>query len=115
MIHFNPEDEKRGLIRVDSEKGKQLGLTSDRSTEDSYLWLDGDTLWLSMLISKQEHKGHVHKIMKKAVAKGYNLGCVPVSARMEHILRKFGFEQKDDFWYYNNKAVKRTLESPCKT
>ena len=102
MIHFTAEQEKLGLIRTDSEKGKLFGLTSDRFTDDSYLWLEGDTLWLSMLISLKEHRGYVLNILTKAKAKGYNIACCPVSERMKMILSRFGFEIREDCWYYNN-------------
>lgn len=102
MIHFTAEQEKLGLIRVDSEKGKQLGLTSDRFTEDSYLWLEGDTLWLSQLISKKEHQGYVLNILKTAKAKGYDMLCLPVSERMKMILSRFGFVILEDCWFYKN-------------
>lgn len=102
MIHFTAEQEKLGLIRVDSEKGKQLGLTSDRFTEDSYLWLEGNTLWLSLLTSKKEHQGYVLNIMNNAKAAGYDMLCYPVSVRMEMILSRFGFVITEDGWLYKN-------------
>jgi hypothetical protein len=102
MIHFNKEQDKLGLIRVDSEKGKQLGLTSDRFTEDSYLWLEGNTLWLSLLTSKKEHKGYVLNIMNKAKAAGYDMLCYPVSVRMKMILSRFGFVITEEGWLYKN-------------
>lgn len=102
MIHFNPEDEKRGLIRVDSEKGKQLGLTSDRFTEDSYLWLEGNTLYLSLLTSKKEHQGYVLNIMNKAKTMGYDMICCPVSERMKMILSRFGFLIDEQGWSFKN-------------
>ena len=102
MIHFNKEQDKHGLIRVDSKKGKRLGLTSDRFTEDSYLWLEGDTLWLSLLISKKEHQGYVLNILNTARAKGYDIACRPVSVRMKMILSRFGFVITEDGWLYKN-------------
>lgn len=102
MIHFTAEQEKRGLIRVDSEKGKQLGLTSDRFTEDSYLWLEGNTLWLSLLTGKKEHQGYVLNILNNAKAKGYDMACCPVSVRMQMILSRFGFVIREDGWFYKN-------------
>jgi hypothetical protein len=102
MIHFTAEQEKRGLIRVDSEKGKQLGLTSDRFTEDSYLWLEGNTLWLSLLTSKKEHQGYVLNIMNNAKAAGYDMLCYSVSVRMNMILSRFGFVITEIGWLYKN-------------
>lgn len=102
MIHFTAEQEKLGLIRVDSEKGKQLGLTSDRFTEDSYLWLEGNTLHLSLLTSKKEHQGYVLNIMNNAKAAGYDMDCWPISVRMKIILLRFGFVITEDGWFYKN-------------
>jgi hypothetical protein len=102
MIHFTAEQEKLGLIRVDSEKGKQLGLTSDRFTEDSYLWLEGNTLWLSLLTSKKEHQGYVLNIMNNAKAAGYDMLSYPVSERLKMILSRFGFVITENGWFYKN-------------
>ena len=105
MIHFTAEQEKLGLIRVDSEKGKQLGLTSDRFTKDSYLWLEGNTLWLSLLTSKKEHQGYVLNILNNAKNMGYDMVCCPVSIRMCMILSRFGFLITGIDWLYKNEKL----------
>ena len=102
MIHFTAEQEKLGLIRVDSKKGKQLGLTSDRFTEDSYLWLEGNMLHLSLLTSKKEHQGYVLNILNSAKAAGYDMLCYPISVRMKMILSRFGFVITEEGWLYKN-------------
>ena len=102
-IHYTEEDIANGLILVDSETGIEFGLTSDKFSEDSYLWLKNNTLHLSNIISKEEHKGHVLNIMNKAKEKGLNMVCLPVSARMRFILEKFGFRNlNNSLWIYNN-------------
>lgn len=106
MIQFTPEQEKLGLIRVDSEMGKKLGLTSDRFTSDSYLWLEGNTLSLSLLTSKNEHQGYVLNILNNARDMGYDMRCYPISHRMCMILSRFGFLITELGWYYPNKNNK---------
>ena len=102
-IQFTPDDIRRGCILLDSEKGKELGLTSDRFEEGSYLWLKDKTLYLSMLISKKEHQGYVLDILNKAQKKGYDMECVPISRRMIDILMKFGFRpNQSGVWRYEN-------------
>ena len=103
-INFTQEAIDKGCIMVDSEKGKEFGLTSDRFTEDSYLWLEGNTLYLSNIISKEEGKGHVLHILQTAKERGLDMACVPVSFRMEYILMRFGFKNKGDEWTYKNDA-----------
>lgn len=103
MIQFTTEQEQQGLIRTDSEQGRQLGLTSDRFTNDSYLWLVGNTLHLSLLTSKNEHQGYVLNILNNAKAKGYDMRCYPISPRMCMILSRFGFLITEEGWYYPNK------------
>lgn len=92
-----------GFIELDSEMGKELGLTSDRFDEFSYLWLKDNTLYLSSLISKQEHQGYVLNILNKAKEKGYDMEACVVSARMRNILAKFGFKPTvGSLWAYKN-------------
>ena len=103
MIYYTQKAIKRGLIPCCSEIGKQYGLTSERFTEDSYLWLEGNTLWISLLISKKEGNGYVRNIIDIAKSKGHTIKCMPVSARMVDILVKNGFVVNGDFFVYKPK------------
>lgn len=104
-IKFTQQDIERGCILPDSDKGKELGLTSDRFEEGSYLWLENNTLYISMLISKKEHQGYVVNILTKARQHGYKMESVPVSERMKDILKKFGFKPTLGVWCYDSLSV----------
>lgn len=92
-IIYTQKDIKNGLILPDSDTGKQLGLTSDKFYDGSYLWYskEKNILYLSMLMSRQEHKGNVLAILNAAKAKDYKMVACSVSIRMTQILFKFGF------------------------
>lgn len=99
-MNYTDEDIKRGLILNGSEKGVEYGLTSDRFTDDSYLWLDGNTLWISLVVSRREGCGYVRNIIDIAKSKGHTIMCVPVSSRMVGILEKNGFIQQGEYYVY---------------
>lgn len=99
-MNYTDEDIKRGLIINGSEKGREYGLTLDRFTEDSYLWLEDNTLWISFVISRMEGKGHVRNIIDIAKSKGHTIKCLPVSSRMVDILVKNGFKSQGEFYIF---------------
>ena len=65
---YTQEDIDNGLILPDSDMGKQLGLTSDKFYDGSYLWYrkENNTLYLSMLMSRHEHQGNVLPSVKSS-------------------------------------------------
>lgn len=99
-LNYSKKDIRNGLIPCDSKIGKRYGLTSDRFTEDSYLWLTDNTLWISMLISRKEGHGYVRNIIDIAKKKGHKIMCMPVSSRMIEILEKNGFILKGDYYIW---------------
>lgn len=107
-ILYTQQDIDNGLIILDSEIGKELGFTSDRFQENSFLWLEDNKLFLSLIFSKEEHKGYVLNLLNKAKEKGYNMCACTVSERMDNILKKFGFERscEGDLVYINKAKAK---------
>ena len=104
-LTYTDDDVRRDLVLLDSEKGKELGLTSDRFYENSYLWIveEENTLFLSLLMSKEEHKGYVLNILNKGKERGYTMKACTVSSRMDNILKKFGFISKGGYMIYKPK------------
>ena len=92
---YTQEDIDNGLILPDSDMGKQLGLTSDKFYDGSYLWYrkENNTLYLSMLMSRHEHQGNVLAILQAAKSRCYNMEACSVSIRMTQILLRFGFRR----------------------
>ena len=107
---YNQQDMDNGLVLVDSDFGKDIGLTSDKFYDGSYLWYrkEENTLWLSMLMSKEEHRGYVLNILRVAHNREYNMKAVPVSRRMFTILDRFGFkfDASDGSMIYRNNNIK---------
>jgi hypothetical protein len=45
---------ENGMIVLDSDFGKEIGFTSGKFYEMSYLWLDEDRVIVSVIFSKEE-------------------------------------------------------------
>ena len=58
---------ENGMIALDSETGKELGFTSDRFKNGSYLWKDGNDIIISFIWSqaKGNFKALVDSIKQK--------------------------------------------------
>lgn len=107
-LQYTEEDIRKGLILPDSDFGNKLMFIGDRFHDGSYLWYDKDenTLYLSMLMSKQERRGYVLELLQNARAFGYHMKAVSVSLRMTKILSRFGFKYdiEADMWTFKNPA-----------
>ena len=79
------------IITLDSERGKQLGFTSDLF--DGYLWKKDGSIVLSFIISKKPNQGNLSRLIDKILAEGYDCHVPTPFARMESILRKKNFQQ----------------------
>ena len=82
----------QGRIDPDSRAGKILGFTSDRFADDSYLWGDGDRMWISFIVSVQQGKGHLSALFSAIEKHGYYIAVPTPFAHMQHILKRKGFE-----------------------
>ena len=80
------------MIKPDSEKGKELGFTSDKFSEDSYLWEDGKLMFISFIVSKQEHKGNLRALFDAIEAKGYSIVVPTPMDRMIGICERRGMK-----------------------
>lgn len=102
-ISYTQQDIDNGLILPDSELGKKIGFTSERFLDGSYLWLKDGVLWLSMLMSREEHKKYLLRLLVHSRNLGYHMAACPVSKRMTDILTKFGFRDAPErmMTYFN--------------
>ena len=83
-----------GIIDVDSDIAKQFGFTSDKFHPLSYLWIDGNTIIISIIASKR--KGAFRTLMETIVQNGYDFEIPTPLKRMREIGRKQG-------WRYGNR------------
>ena len=83
-----------GIIKLDSEKGIQLGLTSDKFHKGTYLWKRGDRIYISFIMSnpKEEGKGNVSKLFNRIEELGYKVAVPTPMGKMQLILIKKGFK-----------------------
>ena len=78
-----------GIIEIDSERGKQLGFTSDRFHADSYLWDDDGRVMVSFIHSKA--KESFKALVDAILAEGKAVAVPTPLPRMEQIVRKNGY------------------------
>lgn len=80
-----------GIILVDTERGKEIGFTSDRFSGDSYLWVDGDRILISLIFSRHPGSGHLSELFRAIEGKGFRIAVPTPFNHMQVILRKKGF------------------------
>jgi hypothetical protein len=80
-----------GIIEVDSERGKQIGLTSDRFFNGTYLWDDENRVMISFVHSRA--KGNFRSLVAAIHAEGKDVVVPTPLPQMERIVRKNGYIQ----------------------
>jgi hypothetical protein len=80
-----------GLIDVDSERGKQLGLVSDSFEHGTYLWEDDKRIMVSFVASRAP--GNFRKLVAAIHAEGKDVAVPTPLPNMERIVRKNGYVQ----------------------
>lgn len=89
---------KDGMIKVDSDYGKELGFTSDKwSFSGSWLWKKGDKIYFSMMTGLKQGQGNLSKLMNECWKRGYTIKVPTPFAKMEAILIKKGFEKTKEY------------------
>lgn len=80
-------DMKDGIIELDTDRGKELGFTSDKY--GGYLWKQGNYIMLSMINSK----GYLLNLFNAIKKKGYGVKVPTPLGRMEKIVQLKGFKR----------------------
>jgi hypothetical protein len=80
-----------GIIQVDTDRGKQIGFTSDKFEPDSYLWKDGERILISIIFSKEEGKGNLSALFAAIEDLGLRVAVPTPFAHMQAILEHKGF------------------------
>ncbi len=78
-----------GMIEIDSERGKQLGFTSDRFTLDSYLWEEPDRIMVSLIQSRKP--GSFKALVAAILADGKCVAVPTPLGDMQRIVEKNGY------------------------
>jgi len=84
---------KEGIIELNSEFGNQIGFTSNKFTDLSYLWRKDNYIFISMIESTYKHKGNLTKLFDAISEKGYGIKVPTPFPLMEAILIKKGFRK----------------------
>jgi len=78
-------------IELDSSFGKKLGFTSDKF--EGYLWLEGDYVMISLIISKLPGQGNLLKLFDRILSLGYGIKVPVPSVKMSMILVTHNFKK----------------------
>lgn len=82
---------KDGIVEPSTPRGKALGFTKEKF--GGYLWIHGEYVWISAIISHDEGKGNLSKLFNSIFTKGYGIKVPTAFPRMEAIVRRKGFEK----------------------
>jgi len=78
-----------GMIALDSERGQQLGFTSDRFGFGSYLWESDGRITVSFIASRA--KGNFKGLVDAILGEGREVAVPTPLPQMERIVRKCGY------------------------
>lgn len=81
-----------GLIALDSEKGIELGFTSQRFGSMSYLWEKDGAIIISFIMSLR--RGNFRNLVHTILSKGYRVEIPTPLGRMRQIVEKCGYVQQ---------------------
>lgn len=82
-------------IMPDSEFANELGFVSELF--EGYLFKDGDYIYISFIVSKEEAKGNLRRLFKNILDNGYGIKVPCPFPKMEFIVNKLGFKQTFEF------------------
>ena len=88
------ENGQSGLIAVDSERGRQLGLTSDCFDPATYLWEEPERIMVSFVSSRK--RGSFRALVAAIHAEGKAVAVPTPLARMGYIVRKNGYQHSTE-------------------
>ncbi len=79
----------RGMIEVDSERGRELGFTSDRFSTDSYLWEEPERIMVSLIFSRTP--GNFRALVRCIHEQGKAVAVPTPLGDMRRIVEKCGY------------------------
>jgi hypothetical protein len=92
---------KDGIIEVDTERGKEFGLTSDlfdpgfpdMGFPGTYLWKTGDTITISFIEVRERGQGTFGKLCRTIWHKGFRVAVPTPLGNMVKILKHYKFKK----------------------
>jgi len=84
-----------GQIRLGSDAANALGFTKDKFT--GYLWHDGNAIYISLIESLDQGKGHLKALFDRIFELGYAVKVPTPLPLMEAILKHEGFVHTMEF------------------
>lgn len=78
-----------GMIAVDSERGMELGFTSDRFSADSYLWEEPERIMVSLIFSRTP--GNFRYLVRRIHEQGKAVAVPTPLGDMRQIVEKCGY------------------------
>lgn len=82
-----------GIINVNSERGLVFDLTSDKFEPDTYLWKDGQDIYISFIATQHPGCGDFKCLVERIQAAGYRVKLPMPMRRLKQILVKNGWEE----------------------
>jgi hypothetical protein len=79
-----------GMIAIDSERGKELGFTSDRFSPDSYLWEEPERIMISLIFSRTP--GNFRYLVRRIHEQGKDVAVPTPLGDMRRIVEKCGYQ-----------------------
>lgn len=80
-----------GMIQLDTEFAQSIGFTKDKFRGDSYLWKDGDTIFISLIESKVQGSGYLRELFHLIELKGFKIKVPSPLGKMQTILEHYDF------------------------
>lgn len=84
---------KDGEISLDTPFAVELGFTSDKFANGSYLWKKDNYIIISFIISLFEGQGNLSRLFKTIESKGFGIKVPTPFAHMKAIIKKKGFRE----------------------
>ena len=81
-----------GIIEIDTERAAPFGFTSKKFALDSYLWKDGNSILISLIISNHPGRGDFSALVGIIEKQGFKVVVPCPLGRMTAILIKWGFK-----------------------
>jgi len=94
-----------GKISLDTPFATELGFTSDKFANGSYLWKRDNYIMISFIISRFEGQGNLSRLFKKIESKGLGIKVPTPFGRMKSILMKKGFMRTEEWFEEANCPV----------
>ena len=100
------------VLQPGSPAALWFGFKADEFAVDSYLWVQGNNVYVPFIASERPGEGNVTRLFKSINDRGFTV-IVPIPfPKMEEILRHLGFEQGLDYSFEHQKHVEVWIRDP---